>query len=77
MVYTQSILMFPLCGQPDAWTTGVMEGSTEDEVTAPQAAQHCSSAAVWFGVTLPVIGLACIASPCDTVQRPNMPGPAQ
>ena len=41
-----------------------------DEVTISQAAHHCSSAAVWFWVRLPVITSASIASPCDTVQFP-------
>ena len=39
--------------------------------TVPQTAQHCSSAAVWFGVRVPVISSASITSPCDTVQLPN------
>ena len=35
---------------------------------AAQAGQHCSFAAVWFRVRLPVISTASIASPCDMVQ---------
>ena len=38
--------------------------------TIPQAAQHCSSVAVWFWVRVPVISSASITSPCDTVQLP-------
>ena len=40
-------------------------------MTVPKAAQHCSIAAVWFGVRLLVISSASIASPCDAVQVPN------
>ena len=37
-------------------------------MTIPKAAQHCSSAAVWFRVRLPVISLPSITSLCDMVQ---------
>ena len=44
---------------------------TRTERPSPiQAAQHCSSTALWFRVTLSVISSASITSPCDTVQLP-------
>ena len=40
-------------------------------LTPNQGAQHCSTAAVWVGVHLPVISSASIASLCNTVLLPG------
>ena len=66
---------FPSLLGVSAWSSDHWFPVNRVEVTAPQAAQRCSSAAVWFGVRLPVIPLACVASRalCATAQTPYQP----